>query len=164
MRKTWAIIQREYLERVRSRWFAIATIFGPLLFGALMYLPAYAAMRRAMRTAFGRDAVTTGQGGSIPLATALAELVPDAEIMLLGVEEPASRIHAPGESEGDHQRWTHEKVGFDVLVDARLEVTIAAQHTGSNQIILGDYFLNARFERPRVPNAGGAAVTNQLKT
>jgi acetylornithine deacetylase/succinyl-diaminopimelate desuccinylase-like protein len=60
--------------------------------------PAYAAMRRAMRTAFGRDPVTTGQGGSIPLATTLAELVPDAEIMLLGVEEPASRIHAPGES------------------------------------------------------------------
>ena len=60
--------------------------------------PAYAAMRRSMRTAFGRDAVTTGQGGSIPLATALAELVPTAEIMLLGVEEPASRIHAPGES------------------------------------------------------------------
>jgi acetylornithine deacetylase/succinyl-diaminopimelate desuccinylase-like protein len=60
--------------------------------------PAYAAMRRAMRTAFGRDAVTTGQGGSIPLATALAELVPAAEIMLLGVEEPASRIHSPGES------------------------------------------------------------------
>ena len=60
--------------------------------------PAYAAMRRAMRTAFGREAVTTGQGGSIPLATALAELVPDAEIMLLGVEEPSSRIHSPGES------------------------------------------------------------------
>jgi acetylornithine deacetylase/succinyl-diaminopimelate desuccinylase-like protein len=59
---------------------------------------AYAAMRRAMRGAFGRDAVTTGQGGSIPLATALAELVPAAEIMLLGVEEPASRIHAPNES------------------------------------------------------------------
>jgi acetylornithine deacetylase/succinyl-diaminopimelate desuccinylase-like protein len=60
--------------------------------------PAYAAMRRSMRTAFGRDAVTTGQGGSIPLATALAEVVPEAEIMLLGVEEPSSRIHAPGES------------------------------------------------------------------
>jgi acetylornithine deacetylase/succinyl-diaminopimelate desuccinylase-like protein len=60
--------------------------------------PAYAAMRRAMRTAFGREPVTTGQGGSIPLATALAELVPAAEIMLLGVEEPASRIHSPGES------------------------------------------------------------------
>jgi ABC-2 type transport system permease protein len=45
MHKIWAIVQREYLERVRTRWFAIATIFGPLLFGGLMYLPAYAAMR-----------------------------------------------------------------------------------------------------------------------
>ena len=60
--------------------------------------PAYAAMRRSMRRAFGREAVTTGQGGSIPLATTLAELVPDAEIMLLGVEEPAARIHATDES------------------------------------------------------------------
>ncbi|MDU0314287.1 M20/M25/M40 family metallo-hydrolase [Phycicoccus sp. M110.8] len=60
--------------------------------------PAYAAMGRAMRTAFGRDVVTTGQGGSIPLATAFAELVPHAEILLLGVEEPASRIHAVDES------------------------------------------------------------------
>ncbi|HEY7718243.1 MAG TPA: M20/M25/M40 family metallo-hydrolase [Pedococcus sp.] len=60
--------------------------------------PAYAAMRRAMAAAFDREAVTAGQGGSIPLATALAEVVPDAEILLLGVEEPGSRIHAPNES------------------------------------------------------------------
>jgi acetylornithine deacetylase/succinyl-diaminopimelate desuccinylase-like protein len=60
--------------------------------------PAYAAMGRAMRAAFGRDVVTTGQGGSIPLAVTLAEVVPEAEVLLLGVEEPASRIHAPGES------------------------------------------------------------------
>ncbi len=45
MQKLWAIVQREYLERVRTRWFAIATVFGPIVFGALMYLPAYAAMR-----------------------------------------------------------------------------------------------------------------------
>ncbi|GAB3072020.1 M20/M25/M40 family metallo-hydrolase [Pedococcus soli] len=60
--------------------------------------PAYAAMVRAMERAFGREVVTAGQGGSIPLATALAEIVPDAEVMLLGVEEPASRIHGPDES------------------------------------------------------------------
>lgn len=60
--------------------------------------PAYAALGRAMRTAFGREMVTTGQGGSIPLAVALSELVPEAEILLLGVEEPACRIHAPDES------------------------------------------------------------------
>lgn len=60
--------------------------------------PAHAAMQRAMAHAFGVEPVATGQGGSIPLTVALAELHPDAEIMLLGVEEPACRIHATNES------------------------------------------------------------------
>lgn len=60
--------------------------------------PAYAAMRKSMRAAFGVEPVTTGQGGSIPLAVAVHELHPDAEILLLGVEEPQCRIHSPNES------------------------------------------------------------------
>ena len=60
--------------------------------------PAYRALARSMREAFGREMVTTGQGGSIPLATVLAELVPDTEILLVGVEEPGCQIHAPNES------------------------------------------------------------------
>ncbi|GAB4078340.1 M20/M25/M40 family metallo-hydrolase [Nostocoides australiense] len=60
--------------------------------------PGYGAMRAAMREAFGVDPVTTGQGGSIPLTVALSELHPGAEIMLLGVEEPACRIHVTDES------------------------------------------------------------------
>lgn len=60
--------------------------------------PAYESMKRAMRAAFGAEPETTGQGGSIPLAVALQELHPKAEIMLLGVEEPQCRIHAPNES------------------------------------------------------------------
>jgi acetylornithine deacetylase/succinyl-diaminopimelate desuccinylase-like protein len=51
-----------------------------------------------MERAFGHGVATAGQGGSIPLATALAEVVPEAEVLLLGVEEPASRIHGPDES------------------------------------------------------------------
>jgi ABC-2 type transport system permease protein len=45
MGKLFAVIRREYLERVRSRWFVIATLFGPVLFGALMFLPALLASR-----------------------------------------------------------------------------------------------------------------------
>ena len=45
MQKLWAIVQREYLERVRTKWFVIATVFGPIVFAALMYVPAYAASR-----------------------------------------------------------------------------------------------------------------------
>jgi ABC-2 type transport system permease protein len=39
MAKLWAVIRREYVERVRSRWFLIATIFGPVFFGCLLVLP-----------------------------------------------------------------------------------------------------------------------------
>lgn len=60
--------------------------------------PAYTAMQRAMTQAFGREPVFAGQGGSIPLAVALAEVNPGAEIMLFGVEEPACGIHGPDES------------------------------------------------------------------
>ncbi|MET0433562.1 MAG: dipeptidase [Cellulomonas sp.] len=60
--------------------------------------PAYAAMRSAMRDAFGRDMVLLGQGGSIPLCTVFASTYPEAEILLMGVEEPQALIHAPNES------------------------------------------------------------------
>jgi acetylornithine deacetylase/succinyl-diaminopimelate desuccinylase-like protein len=60
--------------------------------------PGYQAMRTAMYDAYGRDLVTQGQGGSIPLCNVFAETFPDAEIMLVGVEEPLCLIHAPNES------------------------------------------------------------------
>ncbi len=45
MDKLMAVIRREYMERVRSKWFLFATVFGPVLFGALMFLPAVIASR-----------------------------------------------------------------------------------------------------------------------
>ncbi|MDG3012519.1 dipeptidase [Rhodococcus sp. D2-41] len=60
--------------------------------------PGYRALAAAMAEAFGAPMVASGQGGSIPLCNALAERFPDAEIALIGVEEPQCRIHAPNES------------------------------------------------------------------
>ena len=60
--------------------------------------PAYEALAAAMREAYGREMTTLGQGGSIPLCNVFAETYPDAEIMLMGVEEPQALIHAPNES------------------------------------------------------------------
>ena len=60
--------------------------------------PAFDALVDAMSSAYGRDVVMQGQGGSIPLCTVLQQTFPDAEIMLLGVEEPSCLIHAPNES------------------------------------------------------------------
>ncbi|MEU9176125.1 M20/M25/M40 family metallo-hydrolase [Streptomyces sp. NPDC048550] len=60
--------------------------------------PAYRAMGRAMEQAYGRPMEFLGQGGSIPLRNVLAGTCPDAEIILMGVEEPRCLIHAPDES------------------------------------------------------------------
>ena len=60
--------------------------------------PAYATMGEALEAAYGIAATTLGEGGSIPLCNVLAETFPDAEIILMGVEEPAAAIHAPNES------------------------------------------------------------------
>jgi acetylornithine deacetylase/succinyl-diaminopimelate desuccinylase-like protein len=60
--------------------------------------PAFDALKAALEEAFGRELATEGQGGSIPLCNVFAETYPDAEIMLMGVEEPKCLIHAPNES------------------------------------------------------------------
>ena len=55
-------------------------------------------LKSALQDAYGRAPTSEGQGGSIPLCNALAETYPDAEIVLMGVEEPRCLIHAPNES------------------------------------------------------------------
>ena len=60
--------------------------------------PGFESLKAAMEEAFGRTMTTEGQGGSIPLCNVLAETYPDAEIFLMGVEEPKCLIHAPNES------------------------------------------------------------------
>jgi len=60
--------------------------------------PAYDAMSEAMEAVYDRDVIQQGQGGSIPLCNVFQDTFPDAEILLIGVEEPACLIHAPNES------------------------------------------------------------------
>ncbi len=76
--------------------------------------PGFAALADAMAEAFGRPLTTAGQGGAIPLCNALQTAHPDAEILLIGVEEPASRIHAPDESvdPGELERTAIGVAGF----------------------------------------------------
>jgi acetylornithine deacetylase/succinyl-diaminopimelate desuccinylase-like protein len=59
---------------------------------------AHAAMSAALAQAWGTPAVDIGAGGSIPFITAYAQLVPDAQILVTGVEDPDTRAHGPNES------------------------------------------------------------------
>jgi acetylornithine deacetylase/succinyl-diaminopimelate desuccinylase-like protein len=60
--------------------------------------PAHRTMAAAMEEAYGVPMTTLGQGGSIPLCNVLADTYPEAELILMGVEEPRALIHAPNES------------------------------------------------------------------
>ena len=45
MRKIWAVIRREFLERVRSKWFLVSTILGPVFMIGVTVLPSLLATR-----------------------------------------------------------------------------------------------------------------------
>jgi acetylornithine deacetylase/succinyl-diaminopimelate desuccinylase-like protein len=67
-------------------------------FRASTHGPAYQAMSASMAEAYGAVPATAGLGGAISLCTVLHNTFPDAEIMILGVAEPACCVHAPNES------------------------------------------------------------------
>ncbi|MFC5369994.1 dipeptidase [Arcanobacterium bovis] len=52
----------------------------------------------ALRTAWDVEPVDIGVGGSIPFISDLAEVFPDAEILVTGVEDPDTRAHSENES------------------------------------------------------------------
>jgi cysteinylglycine-S-conjugate dipeptidase len=59
---------------------------------------AYRAAHSALAQAWGTPAVDMGVGGSIAFVTAFARLVPGAEMLITGVEDPDTRAHGPNES------------------------------------------------------------------
>jgi cysteinylglycine-S-conjugate dipeptidase len=66
-------------------------------FAATTTGPAYAAAREALRSAWGSDPVHVAVGGAIPLAAALHQALPEAEILLFGAQDGLCNLHAPNE-------------------------------------------------------------------
>ncbi|MDQ2583703.1 M20/M25/M40 family metallo-hydrolase [Saccharothrix yanglingensis] len=61
--------------------------------------PYHAAVETALKTAYGTgDVAHAGQGGSIPLVSALHAANPGSDIVLWGCEEPLANIHGDDES------------------------------------------------------------------
>ncbi|WP_353268759.1 ABC transporter permease [Gemmatimonas sp.] len=69
MGKLLAVIEREFGERVRSKWFVITTLFAPLLFAALFVGPPYLAYKSArsvdMSSVVIVDGTNSGMGEGI---------------------------------------------------------------------------------------------------
>jgi ABC-2 type transport system permease protein len=65
MKKLLVVLEREYMERVRTRWFLVATIFGPVFFGAIMFLPAWMATRSEASTDVARIRILDATGANL---------------------------------------------------------------------------------------------------
>ena len=65
MGKFWVVFKREYLERVRSKWFIIATLFGPLFFAAITIVPMIMAARTKQSADLSNIAIIDATGAGL---------------------------------------------------------------------------------------------------
>jgi ABC-2 type transport system permease protein len=62
VRKVWAVIRREFVERVRSRWFWVSAALGPVFLAALVFLPILFARSGGMARIVVVDGTATSFG------------------------------------------------------------------------------------------------------
>ena len=145
MGKLVAVIRREYLERVRSRWFLIATLFGPIFFGALMILPALISSRDRA-SASGTNILivdATGVGLGERVSTRLAGGI-DGGAKAPQVNTVTMNALAQAESLATKQVMTESVKGYLVL-DSLTLTGAKARYAGSN--------ITAIFDMQRIEKA-----------
>jgi ABC-2 type transport system permease protein len=132
MDRLWTIVRREYLERVRSKWFVYSTLLAPILFGALILLPLWFTQRSMESADVSRiivlDATGTGLGKRIA-----AELNggPMGDTSRTPVVETGAAGIAAAEREATARVMRRDVKGYLVLGAGSLDV-MRARYAGSN--------------------------------
>ncbi len=131
MGKTFVVAKREYLERVRGRWFAIATVFGPLLFGALLILPEVLGSRTAASRDVADVAILDATGTDVGqrLGDRLRGATGDTTLARVVRVAPAGL--AAAESTATRAVVARELQGYFVL-DAATLAGLSARYAGRN--------------------------------
>lgn len=139
MAKLRAIIAREYLERVRTRWFAFATIFGPVFFAFLLFFPAWMQSRTDagdLRIVGVRVIDATGSALGTRLASEIAGGI-DADTLGASVVRVSPDSLSAAVAEAELLVQQQRLQGLLVLDPATL-MTGSVRYAGSNAASLGD--------------------------
>ncbi|HEX8850064.1 MAG TPA: ABC transporter permease [Gemmatimonadaceae bacterium] len=158
MARLWAVIKREYLERVRTKWFIISTLFAPFLLGLLTIVPIWLIGKTAAQSDITHiailDASGTGVGRRVRLALGGGSLASDTSRTQLVVLDTTQL--AAAESAFTHMVMKKETRGYLVLGPHVLDDTVA-RYAGRNGASLADVgriqsavrqgILQARLER-----------------
>ncbi len=165
MRKVWAVIRREFVERVRSKWFWISALLGPVFFGAMIVVPVLFAGAGGSRRIAVVDG-TTGAFGERVAAGLRHGKIFRATRVPAGAGVVDSLTQLVGAKQLD---------GFLILTDAVVE-TGTAEYRASNvssfrdvaelQDVLARLAMAARLERQGVDPAlvGRAQLRISLET
>ncbi|HEV7838908.1 MAG TPA: ABC transporter permease [Gemmatimonadaceae bacterium] len=138
MAKLWTIIKREYLERVRSKWFMIATFFGPIFFSAIIIVPAWLASRSKATSEVYNTIIldATGTEFGHRLAVNIAGDTTRADRMpLVTMVSPAELTKA--ESVATRQVMRKEHSGY-LVVDQQTLAGETARYAGQNATSIAD--------------------------
>src|SRR5256886_4540286 len=65
MHKVWAVVRREFVERVRTRWFWVSAILGPVLFAGIIVFQIVQSMGGAVRNVAVVESTTDKLGPQV---------------------------------------------------------------------------------------------------
>lgn len=145
MGKLLIVAKREYLERVRSRWFLVVTLVVPVFMAGIMMLPIYMATRGAASTAVRHIEIidATGAGLGERIARALmadsSMGVPAASDTIVPRVRAVTAAELPAAEQAataDVQQPNHI-VGYLVLGDSALNGH-SARYAGRNASSISD--------------------------
>jgi ABC-2 type transport system permease protein len=138
MGKLGVVIRREYLERVRSRWFVFATILGPLFFGGIsigqIVLTQHAGVSADASHIIVLDETGTNLGQRVVanLGAGVTNDTSNAKLQVVSRDEaPTAELHALNAVM--HNQW----VGYLVLTDSTLAGQ-TARYNGRNASAIQD--------------------------
>ena len=150
MDKLWVVIKREYLERVRSKWFIFTTIFGPVFFAAITIVPGYMTMKGMKNSQVSSirilDATGTGLGHRVADRLAKQQdptAVPGIRGQMLAAPIPSEveDINPPklavAESSATRDVMNKVNPGYLVLDSATL-TKHTARYSGRNASAVGE--------------------------
>jgi ABC-2 type transport system permease protein len=168
MGKVFVVFKREYLERVRSKWFIIATVLGPVFMGLITVMPIVLAARTKSSAQLSNVVIIDATGSDLGarVSQALLSTTPEAPA-------PRVRVVKAEQVPAEETRATTEvmqrgAVGYLVL-DANTLGGKEMRYAGRNATALIDVqsiermvrqsLLNMRLEREGIDPSRVAMLT-----
>ena len=167
MGKLWAVIRREYVERVRSKWFLVGTFLGPLFMIVITVLPGVIASKTKASSVSSNIVIIDASGTELGERVKARLAVPAADevaslkaVPLLRVVRPDSI--AAAESLATKLVIDKARVGYLVITDSTA-LGQKARYAGRNASTLSDMqllrdavrqtVLSMRFEKEGIDRA-----------